>query len=90
MTLAHGVHSGANCVAEPGQTCSIENRGTLPGTSAGTAESAGRPYVVSRISKDMDRNCAGNAKMPMSAGEQPAVEVTYGSGGVGFAVAPAR
>lgn len=29
MTLAHGVHSGANCVAEPRQLRSFENHSTL-------------------------------------------------------------
>ena len=29
MTLAHGLHSGANCVAEPGQLRNFENGSTL-------------------------------------------------------------
>ncbi len=40
MTVARGVRSGANCVAEPGRLGSFENRSTLPRGSRSTATTA--------------------------------------------------
>jgi hypothetical protein len=78
MTLAHGVGSGANCVAEPGRLRNFENRRTLPSERYGfVAGDDQTPTLDRRCRFDLSRRTMRSAAVYIHCRHSNGLAVTW-------------